>query len=239
MNAGVRYALAHGAQSVLLLNNDTIVAPDMIAQMIAAAQRYPVAGILGPLIYYYDWPERIWQFANREYAWLPMPLRVPASALARAGGQPVAVDYVTGCAMLVRRAVFEQVGLLDERYIMYFEDADFCRRARRHGFQIWCVPRARMWHKVSLSARINRPANRYLQAWGRAFFLRQHPHGKLPGLTWLYLLLKTLLVSVYDIRLGERHLLRPLWRGTLEGRAASGPTALTSFRQDTASTDGV
>jgi hypothetical protein len=232
MNAGIRHALAQGAQSVLLLNNDTVVAPDMIAELIAAAQREPAAGIWGPLIYYYDWPERIWHFADREYAWLPLPLRLSPRVLKQAGGQPLRVDYVTGCAMLVRRAVFEQVGLLDERYIMYFEDADFCRRARMHGFPVWCVPGAQMWHKVSLSARIERPGTRYLQAWGRAYFLQRHPRREFPGLIGLYVLFKTLLVSLHDIWLGEGHLLRPLWRGTLEGRVAVGPTALVLFWRD-------
>jgi hypothetical protein len=205
----------------------------MLHHLAQAAHALPQAAVLGPLIYYHDQPRRVWRCGDREYPWLPFPLRVSARALERAGMPPLRVDYVTGCAMLVRRAVFERVGLLDPRYFMYFEDADFCRRARQHGFQVWCVPRAQMWHKVSQSSRTNKPASRSMQAWGRAFFFRRHPHGAVPGLTTLYLLAKVMWNSVQDIRLGEWHLLRPLWRGTLEGFAGTGPTSLSDFRSAT------
>jgi hypothetical protein len=217
MNAGICYALQQGAQSVLLLNNDTILDQAMIRRMLQAASEHPAAALLGPAIYYHHQPQVLWRCADNEHPLLPVPVRLSSRALARAEGRPVRVDYITGCAMLVRREVFETSGLLDPRYVMYFEDADFCRRARRDGFQVWCVPQARMWHKVSASARTDKPRTRYSQAWGRAHFYRQHPHGIVPGLVVFYLLLKLLRTTAEDMARREWHLIGPLWRGTVRG----------------------
>lgn len=219
MNAGMRAALAAGAGSVLLLNNDTVVDAAMLAALLGAAAALPQAGLLGPAIYYYDAPRRLWQIGAREHPLLPIPLDVGPGALRRAGGRPLRLDYVTGCAMLVRREVLAQVGLLDEAYAFYFEDADFCRRARAAGFEVWGVPGARMWHRVSLSARKVKPASRYALAWGRARFYRQHPHGPLPGLTYAYLLASTALKAGRDLLRGDHALAALLWRGTLDGYA--------------------
>lgn len=225
MNAGARAALDAGAGAVLLLNNDTVVHESMLAELIAAADALPQAGVLGPAIYYYDAPERLWQIGSRERALLPIPLDLGPDELRRAGGRPLRLDYITGCAMLVRREVFERVGMLDTAYAMYFEDADFCRRVRRAGFELWGVPAARMWHRVSVSARKVKPASRYAMAWGRARFYRQHPHGPLPGLTYAYLLAHTALKALGDIARGEGDLAALRWRGTLDGYALRQPSA--------------
>ncbi len=223
MNAGIAYALQAGAQSVLLLNNDTIVDPQMLCHLAQAAEQVPGAALLGPVIYYYDEPLRIWHFADNAYRWLPIPLRLGRWKLLQARGKPFPVDYVTACAVLIRRAVLETTGLLDPSFFMYFEDADFCWRARRAGFQIWCVPRARMWHRVSRSARKDKPLTRYTLAWGRAHFYRQCPHGPAPALTLLYLLGKLLLTTLGDIARGDGRLIAPLWRGTFDGYTGRPP----------------
>jgi hypothetical protein len=62
------------------------------------------------------------------------------------------VDYITGCALMIRRTVIEQIGLLDEAYPMYNEDSDWCFRARKAGFRVVYTPSGRLWHKVSVSA---------------------------------------------------------------------------------------
>jgi len=217
VNVGIRHALAAGTRAVVLLNNDTLVDPALIEQLVAAARDIPSADILGPVIYYHQPPDRIWRVADQEHRWLPIPLRTPDAAVARAGTRPFPVDYVTACGVLIKRAVFETIGLFDENYFMYFEDADFCRRARRAGFGIWCVPAARMWHKVSLSARKDKPSSRYAMSWGRARFYRRHPHGPAPALTTLYLIWKMARTTLADALAGDWELVRPLWAGTWDG----------------------
>lgn len=217
MNVGINYALAAGAQSILLLNNDTILDPAMISKLLRAAADLPQAGLLGPAIYYHQAPTRIWRCGDKEFRWLPVPLDVSERELARNPSTPFKLDYVTGCGVLIRRAVFETVGLFDPRYFMYFEDADFCRRTRQGNFEIWCVPEARMWHKVSLSAQKDRPANRYARSWGRVKFYRSHPHGGFPELIYVYMLFKLFWTTLTDALRGDWDLIKPLWRGTLDG----------------------
>ena len=219
MNAGIEAALQAGAGSVLLLNNDTIADADMIPRLREAAVTLPRAGILGPAIYYYDAPARLWQAGTRRSALLPVPVNLGGAALRRARGRPLRVDAVTGCAMLVRREVFLRIGPLDSRYAMYYEDADFCYRARAAGFEIWCVPQARMWHRVSLSARQVPQATRAIAAWGRARFYRQYPHGPFPGLTLAFLLAQAALGAARDYARGDAALARLRWRATLDGYA--------------------
>ncbi len=74
-------------------------------------------------------------------------------------GGPATVDYLTGCAVLVRRALIESVGALDERFFLYEEDVEWCYRGRRAGFQSVLVPQAKVWHpdtrrRDELSARV-------------------------------------------------------------------------------------
>ena len=66
---------------------------------------------------------------------------------------PAGVDWVAGASMIVRREVFDAVGLLDEHYFMYFEEVDFCLRARKAGWTCWYVPEARVVHLVGQGAR--------------------------------------------------------------------------------------
>src|SRR5690606_8622720 len=116
MNAGTRYALAQGAQSVLLLNNDTLIDPALIHHLADALANDPAAGLAGPVIYYHDAPTRIWRFGDNEHPWLPIPRRVPDAVVTSGSDEPVALDYITACALLARKEVFERVGYLDERF---------------------------------------------------------------------------------------------------------------------------
>jgi GT2 family glycosyltransferase len=217
VNVGVQGALSEGAQSVLILNNDTIVDSRMLRHLISAAGRSPQTGIVGPVIRYYGQPERVWRFGDREYRCLPVPMRLPDSVLSKAGEKPFRVDYVTGCGMLVQRRVFETIGLFDTVHFMYFEDADFCRRAREAGFQILCAPQAQMWHKVSSSARKRKPAMRYAESWGRARFYRRHPHGCARVFTLAYLLAQSVRSTLEDLLSREWRLIKPQWIGMFDG----------------------
>ena len=149
VNAGMRYALEHGGAAALILNNDTVADREMLAVLGQAAEAHPEAGILGPAIYYMHPPDRIWRLGDRDHRWLPIPLRIPDH---EATNELIEATYGTGCGMLVRRAVIEAIGYLDDCFFMYYEDADYCKRATQKGFRVLCIPAARMWHKVSASA---------------------------------------------------------------------------------------
>jgi len=219
INGGIQHALQQGAASVLILNNDTVVDVQMIQTLLEAAESLGAVGILGPAIYYYDAPERLWRLGDTRHRWLPMPTSVRLGVDSLANSPPFQVDYVTGCGMLVSREVFGHIGLFDTRYFMYFEDADFCRRARDAGYSVWCVPRAKMWHKVSLTARREKSVNRYHRAFNQVRFYHEHPHGPCPWMRDGYLFLKLITTTLADVFRRDWDLVHPLWKGTWDGYA--------------------
>ncbi|MFQ3661911.1 MAG: glycosyltransferase family 2 protein [Chloroflexaceae bacterium] len=202
-NVGLRYALAQGFDYALLLNNDTEAAPDLLSALVAAAESDPRAGAVGPIIYYHAAPARVWS-AGGWIDWEQGISRMEGEVEDR--GQFTAtreVDFVTGCAMLLRRAALERAGLLDERFFMYFEETEWCVRARRAGFRILFVPQAKLWHKIPLNARFDKEYLAYYMTRNRLLFLRAT--GARPR-TWF----KALVLQ--DLRTYLSLCLRPKWR---------------------------
>jgi len=153
-NAGIRRALADGAEWVLVLNNDVEVEPGFLAPLLAEAARRPAAGALSPKILFADPPDRIW-FAGARY-----DPRRGYNGRQRGYGErddgrweePWETDRVCGAAMLVPRAVLEDDGLFDEELFAYSEDTDWSLRVRERGHGLWLVPVSRVHHKVSASS---------------------------------------------------------------------------------------
>jgi GT2 family glycosyltransferase len=152
-NQGMQKALAAGADFVLLLNNDTEVAPDFRDHLISAAEARPEVGMVAPKIYYHHDQQLIWFAGGRINFWTG---RVSHRGLRQRDlppkyDSPEAVDFLTGCVILAKRECLEKIGFLDESYYIYAEDVDWCWRARRAGFVCLYQPAAKIWHKVSAS----------------------------------------------------------------------------------------
>lgn len=211
-NKGIEWALGQGCAYVLVLNNDTTVAPDLLEPMVAAGEADERIGILSPRILYYDQPERTWHLAARWRRWLPVPVHIW-----QAEGAPIEADFVSGCAMMLRREALERLGGFDPAYFMYGEDVDLCLRAKAAGYRIVAVPQARIWHKVSLSAAKVSAETRYWQTRNQIQVYRRHLTGArrmlLPG----YVLLKALVDLGRMLVTGPRGLIGPLLRGVGDG----------------------
>ncbi len=163
-NQGIKKALAAGADLVLLLNNDTEVAPDFLDHLVSAAESQPEVGMVAPKIYYHSQRDRqlIWFAGGRINFWTG---RVSHRGLRQRDfpqkyNSPEAVDFLTGCAILAKRECLEMIKIplgedylmyLNEGYFMYIEDVDLCWRARQAGFICLYQPAAKIWHKVSAS----------------------------------------------------------------------------------------
>ncbi len=218
MNVGLRWALEAGAEWVLLMNNDTFVAPDMVSRLVRTALEHPDAGIVTPMIYLAHDSTRIWTLGSRRERWWPFPRDVGRGELDRGQyAQPFPIDYAQACCMLVSREVLVRVGLLDERYRMYYEDADFSARAHRAGFEILVEPRARMWHLVSASANREAATTRYQRTRYRVRFYRQHTHGGLAWLTHLLLCAQEMGRMGLALMRGRADLARATWCGLRDG----------------------
>ena len=151
-NVGIRWALEQGADYILLLNNDTIVATDLLSAFVSAAKLLPSGSILGAKIYFYDKPDTLWFAGGR---W-----RSESNSFEHIGyGQPdsdefnhkIEVDYITGCALFANAATFKEIGLLDDTFFLTYEETDWCYRAKAKGHKCIVIPEAKLWHKVSSS----------------------------------------------------------------------------------------
>ena len=172
-NVGLRWALERGSEYALLPNDDTEVAPDFLRLLVEVAGSDPRIGMLGPTIYYYAEPQTVWS-AGGSVDWRRGTTRmvgVGEQDTGQFGESPREMDFITGCALLVKRDVLQRVGLLDERFFTYYEDTEWCVRARRAGFKSVHVPRAKVWHKIPLDARESSTTVHYYMTRNRLLFL--------------------------------------------------------------------
>lgn len=173
-NLGIEFALAAGAEWVLLLNNDTIVAPTFFQELGDAVGQHPTYQIIGPLMLYFSEPKRIWSLGDRLLPGTLITRQLWRNALLPAGlASFIEVDFLNACCLLIHRSVFERIGLLNPNYFMYVEDVDFCWRARRAGINLGCATQARIWHKVSRSTGVYHPQARYWRISNQINFYRR------------------------------------------------------------------
>ncbi len=151
-NVGIRHVINNGGRYILLLNNDTEVDPEFAERMMEAFS-HPEVGIVGPKIYFFDDPYRIWYGGGVFIPgiWIPRHRRIRKKDGGR-GGRSGETGWVTGCAMLVKKEVIDDIGLLDRSYTIYCEDIDFCLRAKDAGWKSFYEDSAKVWHKVSSSS---------------------------------------------------------------------------------------
>jgi len=151
-NVGIDFALKGGADYILLLNNDTVVDPEFVTHLFSAISASPDLGIAGPKIYYFTPSDTIWFAGGEVFLWRGGARHrgIREKDTGRYN-DPCDVDYVTGCALMVKREVIERIGKLDPSYRAYFEDTDFCMRAKKAGYRSRYAPDGKVWHKISQS----------------------------------------------------------------------------------------
>ncbi len=166
-NQGIAWALAQEPPVawVLLLNNDVVLESEALAELIRVGESAPDVGIVGPRMQRTLRPDILDLGGDFDFRWGQVHLRRYSNVLG--GRDRLALDYVWGCALMVRRAVLEQVGLLDPRYVAYFEDGDLCLRARARGYRTLVALRADVLHQVGGAGE-----KRFL--WQTAYRMRNH-----------------------------------------------------------------
>lgn len=193
-NQGMRHALAEGTDYVFLLNNDTVVDPDVLDILVHAAERSGDIGMVGPKIYQYGKGKILDSAGTRTIPWLAQGFLVGHGEEDRGEYDATAeMPYITGTALLVKRAVLEQVGLMDEDYFCYFDDFDWGMRTREAGYKLYLEPRAVIRHKGTQTIGLNSPFYMLHMVRSRILFARKH----VPRLPFLFAFLPYLFLYRY------------------------------------------
>jgi hypothetical protein len=143
VNKGLKLALKQGAEEVLLLNPDTLPGRGFLEPLLANP-----AEIVGPIIKFQRRGRWIYDFGGKINWWLGRSYHIEFRSQELGVRSQKEIDYVSGCCMLIRRKVLEKIGFLNEKYFLFFEDPDFCLRAKKAGFRVALEPKSIVLHKL-------------------------------------------------------------------------------------------
>lgn len=175
-NVGIEYALVRQSDYVLLLNNDTTVAPDFLTKLVEAAESDPRIGIVGAKIYFRDEPDRIW-YAGGKFSWRNGGDHLNAGNIdtEKDSARITKTSYVTGCTFLIKAEVIRRIKMMPEQYFMYYEDIDWSLEARKAGYDTVVAHASHIWHAVSASARhLGEPLLLYYHTRNALLLARRH-----------------------------------------------------------------
>lgn len=225
-NAGLRLALAAGdTQFVWVLNNDTVVDPDAMMHLVRRMTDNPTAGICGSTLLYYDFPDRVQTLGGAMYRRWVARIRQIGTGISLndlPGTECVesAMDYVAGASMLLRRELLETVGLLDDRYFLYFEEIDLATRAKGK-YTLAYARESRVYHKEGASTGTARLGTKrssiseFYSTRSRVLFTRRYTLNALPTVV-----LAIIASGLERAVTGKWHNLRALLQGCISGLLA-------------------
>ncbi|MBP7075263.1 MAG: glycosyltransferase family 2 protein [Rhabdochlamydiaceae bacterium] len=172
-NVGIEAALRQGAEAVLLLNNDTVVDPEMMNSFIESAEKNPSVGIWGGYPLRFSDPEHldhlggVWQSEKGDFELIGLSAKKGFCTDKK-------LDYVCGCSIFIRREVFDKIGLLETKFFLFWEESDFAMRAKKAGFGIEVCYEAILFHKVSASFIGGSPHKKYFWWRGRLLWIERN-----------------------------------------------------------------
>lgn len=151
-NVGIKYALDHGGDYILLLNNDTLVEENLIEELLKPFKEKKNIGISTGKIYYEEKRDTLWfaggKFNTKRFYGMHIG---EGERDDNKYNEPKEITFSTGCLMMIKKEVFTNVGFLPEEYFMYYEDVDFSLMVQKCGYKIYYNPKAVIYHKVSAS----------------------------------------------------------------------------------------
>lgn len=168
-NIGIHYALDHGCSHILLLNNDTVVTPDFLSELMKYNDGE--TALTGTILYYWK-REEIWYGGGIVNKFTGKTVHLhKGEHLESVGNKPQAISFISGCEMLLPRQIIDSIGLMDEDYFLYGEDVDYSLRISKYGFDLKFVPTSIIYHKVNASTSKISKASQYYSARNRRLLI--------------------------------------------------------------------
>lgn len=227
-NAGLRRALEGDSHHFLLLNNDTLLAPDVLTRLVEEMEGAADIGVVTAKIFYAADPHRIWTVGANLNLFLDLKDGGQGQIDSGQWASARDIDFAPFCTILLRRVVVDEVGLLDEEFFLYYEDMDYCRRTLAAGWRIRLQPAAHVLHDVSASSGgRDSPMERYWMAQSSGRYFRKHGRGPRLLLIIPFRLASALKMTAKLLAAGKHEALRAywsgLWIGWRTGRATTPP----------------
>jgi hypothetical protein len=149
-NQGIKIS---NGELLFLLNDDTIIHPQLISILSEKLINSDNIGIVGPKIYYANESSKIW-FAGGMVNWKKQESYHLGRDVDDKNWEDAEkeVDFITGCALMIKREAIDKIGLLDERFFAFYEDTDWCLRTKKHGYKVVYIPFGGVWHHKSATA---------------------------------------------------------------------------------------
>jgi len=169
-NAGIREALQQGVKYVWLLNNDTQPQPEALRELVRSAEANFKLGAVGSVLHYASSPGAVQAWGG---GWVNLWTGYSSHATHPTSRQ---LDFLTAASLLVRSQALEDVGLMDDRFFLYWEDAEFCFRLRRHGWKLEVAPHAVVLHNVNASTSKSSTSIDRCYTYSAIRFLLQYSH---------------------------------------------------------------
>lgn len=220
-NVGIKHALTNGAEYLLILNNDTIVDPNLAAELVSISRACNNFGVLGCANYYYDNRKKI-QFSGGMIDWKTGDV-IDTTRHKIDEGQFKAlreVDTVAGSCLFIPATVTKVVGSFDERYFLTFEESDLCCRVKKAGYRVYTCMNAIIWHKVSVSGKAQKQGLNILEYYlvrNRFLFLIKNSPKRFLPVSLSYHITRTLVYISKDLARRNTAQVRLLLFGLIHG----------------------
>lgn len=192
-NIGIEYALKHNPDYLCILNNDVEVEKDFLTKIISYMEINKTVGIAGPCICDFNERDKIQSMGANINLF---------TGLAQAKGKNVAyssltdktlsVDYLGGACFVARIEVFKEIGLIPEMYFLFFEETEFCLKAKRAGFDLICVTDSKIYHKQSATISKYKGLSYFFLNRNRIVFMRRNAKFYHKIIFSVYILIETL-----------------------------------------------
>lgn len=225
-NTGIEFALNEGFELVMLLNNDTIVTPDFASSLVAVLQQDLNIGAIQPKIMFNQEREVIWNAGSSfSKVWHLTKTIGMGEADKGAYDKQMEIPWVTGCCFLTKSSIIREVGKLDDRFFIYYEDTDWSFRIKKAGYKLVYEPSSKIYHEVGKS-NDNRetfgegnlsPFSHYVNIRNHIFIVRRYAKGFFFITSMLYQLYKLTGYSQYFLIRGRFKKLRASFRGFYHG----------------------
>ena len=220
-NIGMQYALNRGYEFIMLLNNDTKVSPGFLGLLVEEMKASDKLAAVQPLIYYMVPETKIWNAGGKYHSWLGFS----QTNYNVENEKPYLTDWISGCAILVRSAVLEKVGLLDNKYFAYFEDVDWSLRMRKRGYELKVQPQSIIYHEAGASSKSEikgsegflDPKVHFLNVKNQIFQLRKYCLSPQNWLAWPFHFIKFGFYIFYFLVKGRRGKCMAVINGIREG----------------------